>query len=335
MTDGGVTVPGPRLPALRSDCGLVDAVVVGSAFCDIVFSGLERLPKLGEEVWADTCSILPGGSYITAAAVHRFGLTAVWMTKFGSDPFSEYVLACARREGLDERAFETLDQSMPNLSISLSFGGGDRSFISYGDTNVSSAAALIRSLRPRIVIRPGLGGIEDAAAMTDVAHEVGALMFIDPQSTTHHIDTPGFEDLLRRVDVFAPNEREAMAITRAPSLREAANALAGRGRLVVVKLGASGAIAVDGFGVASGEALEVAPIETTGAGDCFNAAFIAAMLEGDSISGCLAAGNAAGGLSTLAPSSGGIPTRAALQAARATLTTVRDAAPTAASSAGR
>ena len=161
MTDGGVTVPGPRLPALRSDCGLVDAVVVGSAFCDIVFSGLERLPKLGEEVWADTCSILPGGSYITAAAVHRFGLTAVWMTKFGSDPFSEYVLACARREGLDERAFETLDQSMPNLSISLSFGGGDRSFISYGDTNVSSAAALIRSLRPRIVIRPGLGGIED------------------------------------------------------------------------------------------------------------------------------------------------------------------------------
>ena len=44
------------------------------------------------------------------------------------------------------------------------------------------------------------------------------------------------------------------------------------------------------------------------------------MLEGDTVSGCLAAGNAAGGLSTLAPSSGGIPTRAALQAARATLT---------------
>lgn len=318
MTEGR-TEAGPRLPALRSDQGLADAVVVGSAFCDIVFSGLERLPEPGEELWADTCNLLPGGSYITAAAVHRFGVATVWVTKFGSDPFSDYVLDCARREGLDERAFEVLDRPMPNLSISLSFGG-ERSFISYGDTSVSSVVALIRSLRPRIVIRPGLGSIEDAAAMTDVAHEVGAIMFIDPQSTTHHVGTPGFDDLLARVDVFAPNEREAMSLTGAASVEDAAKALAGGGRLVLVKLGEAGAMAADVYGVASAPALRVRPIETTGAGDCFNAAFIAAMLEGDTVSGCLAAGNAAGGLSTLAPSSGGIPTRAALQAARATLT---------------
>ncbi len=174
MTDGGLTDAGPRLPSLRSDPGLVEAVVVGSAFCDIVFSGLERLPEPGEELWADACSLLPGGTYITAAAVHRFGVSTVWVTKFGSDPFSDYVRACARREGLDERAFEVLDRPMPNLSVSLSFGG-ERSFISYGDTSVSGVLGLIRSLRPRIVIRPGLGGIAEAAAMTEAAHEVGAL----------------------------------------------------------------------------------------------------------------------------------------------------------------
>jgi sugar/nucleoside kinase (ribokinase family) len=321
VTDGAMTDAGPRLPVLRSDPGLVEAVVVGSAFCDIVFSGLERLPEPGEELWADACSLLPGGTYITAAAVHRFGVPTVWVTTFGSDPFSDYVRACARREGLDERAFEVLDRPMPNLSVSLSFGG-ERSFISHGDTSVSGVPALIRSLRPRIVIRPGLRGIADAAAMTDAAHEVGAIMFIDPQSTTHRVDTPGFEDLLGRVDVLAPNAREAMAMTGAASVDEAANALAARARLVVVKLGASGAMAVDGCGVATAPALRVRPIETTGAGDCFNAAFIMAMLEGDTVSGCLAAGNAAGGLSTLAPSSAGIPTRAALQHARAMRTNV-------------
>ncbi|MEO8463649.1 MAG: hypothetical protein ABI555_10575 [Chloroflexota bacterium] len=69
---------GPKLPSLREDRGLVDVLVIGAYFCDVVYSGLLRLPHPGEEVWASSCSVVPGGTYITAAALHRFGVSSAW-----------------------------------------------------------------------------------------------------------------------------------------------------------------------------------------------------------------------------------------------------------------
>jgi sugar/nucleoside kinase (ribokinase family) len=103
------------------------------------------------------------------------------------------------------------------------------------------------------------------------------------------------------------------------ALDEAVAALTGSGKLVLVKRGEAGALAADRNGRLAGPALAVEPVETTGAGDCFNAGFMMALLEGASVAACLAAGNAAGALSTQAPSSSGIPTRSALDAARAQL----------------
>src|SRR5450756_1006896 len=71
--------------------------------------------------------------------------------------------------------------------------------------------------------------------------------------------------------------------------------------LVVVKDGGAGA-----YGCARGEivhapAIPLTPIDTTGAGDCFNAGFVRAWLDGLPLDECLRWGNVVGGLSTLAP----------------------------------
>jgi sugar/nucleoside kinase (ribokinase family) len=93
---------------------------------------------------------------------------------------------------------------------------------------------------------------------------------------------PATLDKLENVDVFIPNEVEAVSYTRTASVRDAATALAERVPLVVVTRGREGALAIDS---ASGAVVEVtAPevdaVDPTGAGDVFTAALMTASTIG-------------------------------------------------------
>jgi sugar/nucleoside kinase (ribokinase family) len=116
------------------------------------------------------------------------------------------------------------------------------------------------------------------------------------------LSDPGLRRALAAVDVFLPNLREALWLT---GERDALGALAVLGklcRLVVIKAGADGAYALQqGQAVIHAPAIPVTPVDTTGAGDSFNAGFLKAWLEGRALVDCLRWGNAVGGLSTTAP----------------------------------
>jgi sugar/nucleoside kinase (ribokinase family) len=106
---------------------------------------------------------------------------------------------------------------------------------------------------------------------------------------------------LTRADILFPNEREALALAGADEIGAAARALAGDGALVVVKRGGAGALAVRG-----GELCEVAPpereaVDAVGAGDTFDAGFLAAWLAGRSLREALLLACACGALSTREP----------------------------------
>lgn len=291
--------------------------MIGSFFCDVVFSGLPRLPVTGEEIWAEACSIVPGGTYITAAALSRLQVSTAWACRFGTDPFSAFAREAARREGIDSSAFAEVDAPIRNISVALSVGG-ERSFVSFADALEPMALTSVQDLRPRLVIRPGLGSLDDLARVLDAAHDVGALVFLDPQSTEHTLESERLRALLGRVDFFAPNEREALNLTQTDNIDTALTILRDVVPFVIVKQGSAGATAADRDFHVRIPALPIQAFETTGAGDCFNAGYIMAMLDGSDVQECLRTGNAAGGLSTLAPSSAGIPWRADVERARET-----------------
>jgi sugar/nucleoside kinase (ribokinase family) len=118
-------------------------------------------------------------------------------------------------------------------------------------------------------------------------------------------DEPALRRVLRAVDVFFPNLREARHLT---GLAEPHSALAALGelcRLPVLKAGAAGAYALVDGKIVHAPAIDITPVDTTGAGDCFNAGFIKAWLEGRSVEECLRWGNAVGGLSTTVPGGAG------------------------------
>ncbi len=113
----------------------------------------------------------------------------------------------------------------------------------------------------------------------------------------------GVEACLPHLDVFLPNAAEAVAIARSlgadvADAEAAARVLAARGPIVAVKDGAAGGFAVAGEQLVRAPGLAVEVVDTTGAGDSFDAGFLCAWLAGKDLATAVRWGTAAGSLST-------------------------------------
>jgi sugar/nucleoside kinase (ribokinase family) len=111
---------------------------------------------------------------------------------------------------------------------------------------------------------------------------------------------PSFLDLVRRVTVFMPSWRDARWLTGRAKPDAALRALGDLVPVPVIKLGSRGAIGLEDGKIVRVRPLRVRAVETTGAGDAFNAGFLWAYLRGEPVTRCLEAGNICGALSTRA-----------------------------------
>ena len=114
------------------------------------------------------------------------------------------------------------------------------------------------------------------------------------------LSNPAVRKAVKSVDVFLPNAAEARRMAGCADTASAMRELAALCPVVVVKDGAAGAHAIADGQIYHEPAIPVTPVDTTGAGDCFNAGFIKAWLDGRPIPECLRWGNVVGGLSTTA-----------------------------------
>jgi sugar/nucleoside kinase (ribokinase family) len=287
-----------------------DVVVGGTWYVDLIFTGLAEPPRLGAEIWASDFAMTPGGTYNIVAAMHRLGLRVGWSTVFGTDSFSAFLRAEARTEGLDERLFRTADRSRRVVTASFSMPH-ERGFVSFEEwADEFDDVELIRRHDARCYVASGEWGRPRPAAVREALASRRALYVIDPQFTTATLATPMVVDALAVADLFVPNESEALQLTGASSADDALEILGRHTSLVVIKQGARGAIALHGGVRLSSPALVCDAVDTTGAGDCFNAGLIAGLLAGDSLEGALRLANVSAGLSTTAHGVTGAPTLA-------------------------
>ncbi len=287
-----------------------DVLLWGSYFCDLIFTDLPAVPRLGGEVFSRSFNMNPGGPFYTTIALHRLGLCVGWACDFGSDSFSQYVLDQARAEGLDTSLFTIHPEPVRRITAVFSFAH-DRGFLSFvEDVPQSSPIPLLEQHQVRCLYLPNLHYGEAYADLYAAARESQMLIFMECQSNDATLQTPGVVEALQSVDIFAPNESEALQLTGAGSVEEALAELAALTPLVVIKRGAAGAIARRGDKVVTVPAIDVKVVDTTGAGDCFNAGFLYGYLRGESLEMCLTIGNICGGLSTTAVGGGAIPTEA-------------------------
>jgi sugar/nucleoside kinase (ribokinase family) len=278
------------------DC---DVLLFGDYFCDIIVTGLSEVPRLGADIFGDSMEIAPGGAYILTVALHRLGVKTRWAARLGNDLFSCFLLEEARREGIDTCLFEQFPVPYRSMSVSFSFAH-DRGFISHTDLAPEGKPIyeIIAREKPRWVVNTPFDGSSETLALLDFIHNNGGRVFSDCQYTTLTLNDPGMTAFLSATDIFAPNLSEACQLTGVADPETAAEILARTCPLVVIKCGADGALARAGSLVWHAPTLPVKAVDTTGAGDCFDAGFLDAWLRGEPLTDCLLQGNICGALST-------------------------------------
>ncbi len=292
-----------------------DVLLLGSYYCDLIFNGLPEVPRVGLDLFGTEFDVVAGGSYRTSLALQRLGLRAGWLCDFGDDLFSRVVLDMAERDGLDSGLFRRHPYPLRRVSVAFSFVH-DRGFISYADPLPPSTASPIEAIqqhRPRVVLISHLEFGEAHAALVAAAHAAGSLVYMDCQSVNATLETPGVREAVGRVDVFGPNESEALHLTGAATVEAALEQLAAIAPVVVIKRGGQGALAQAGTRRIHSAAMPVTVCDTTGAGDCFNAGFLYGHLAGHDLAGCLRRGNICGGLAVVSREKGALPTAAQVE----------------------
>jgi sugar/nucleoside kinase (ribokinase family) len=251
-----------------------DVLILGEYFCDLIFTGLPELPRLSADIFGTGFEMAPGGSYRTALALTRLGLRVGWSCDFGDDFFSRFVLDMAAQDGLDASLFRRHPFPVRRISASFSYAH-DRGFMSYMDKLARPAPAeIVAATTPRAVLLPSLMYGDDHAALVEAARHAGALVYMDCQAHAETLALPEVAAAVRRVDIFAPNEVEALHMTGDSAVEAALERLATFAPVAVVKRGGAGAIGRAAGITASVPALSVEARDTTGAGDCFNAGIL-------------------------------------------------------------
>jgi sugar/nucleoside kinase (ribokinase family) len=279
-----------------------DVLAIGSYTIDFIFTGLPGLPELGKEVYSTGFEMIPGEAYNGVIAMHRLGLKVGWAADFGNDDLSRFALEHIRREGLDESLFVHHLRPLRRLSVAASFPH-ERSFITYYDPDPTIPAAIkaLSTTSARILLVPGFyyGNLFEAGVK--LVRLKGMKLVMDGNTSEElTITDKKVKQVIKKLDIFLPNKTEALRMTGKTDVSSAANLLGELCPLVVVKAGAEGSYACQDGRFFHVPAIPVEPLDTTGAGDCFNAGFLKAWLDEKSIEECLRWGNIVGGLSTLA-----------------------------------
>lgn len=299
----------------------MDIVVVGDLNVDLVLTGLDALPAYRELRLAKGMRFTMGGSSaIFACNAARLGLEVGFVGKVGEDEFGDFLRRRLEASGVDtsrmvrdasERTGICISMSFPEEYAMMSYPGIRQTFrVEDVDLGyVKTARHLHMSgfyLLP--AMRPGV------ARLFREARDAGLTTSLDPDHDPSGKWDGGIRELLPHVDFFFPNEHEAKSIAGAGDLDTAAAALRGLASTTVIKRGADGVLVVSGTATVAGRAFLITPVDTTGAGDSFNAGFLFQYLRGAPLEQSIRWGNACGALSTRAlGGTEGFPTAAEVE----------------------
>jgi ribokinase len=282
-----------------------DILVVGDANPDLVLRGDVR-PRFGqaEQLLTAADLVLGGSAGITAAGCARLGLRTALLAAVGDDVFGAVTREHLASRGVRLLAAKSADQPT-GLSVILS-EPDNRAILTLPGTIPALRPEdvtddLLRAARhvhvSSLYLQPALaGGLAEVFAR---ARGLGRTTSLDTNWDPAE-RWASIAEILAHTDVFLPNVTELLAITGESTPDTAAAQLVAAGTTVVMKDGARGGRAWWPGGSCAAPGLAVDVADTTGAGDSFNAGFLAARLAGRPIPDAVAWAAAAGSLSTRA-----------------------------------
>jgi sugar/nucleoside kinase (ribokinase family) len=286
-----------------------DVTIAGELNLDLILYGLPEQLAPERELLADRMMLTLGSSSaIVAHNLSALGSRVGFQSRIGDDPLGAIALQRLQQGGVDVSLVRrvpgatttglTVILHHPEWRNILTYAGTiaetrwedlDFSYLADSHHFHFSSFYLQKALRPRV------------GELFQFLKSKGLTISLDTNDDPDDKWEGGLSDVLRNVDVFLPNEREACKAAGTEDLEDAVGKLASIVPLVVVKVGGRGAVAQRGAERFSSPPKEVIPVDTVGAGDSFDAGFLHEYVRGSDVQKCLASGNRAGALSTTRP----------------------------------
>jgi sugar/nucleoside kinase (ribokinase family) len=287
-----------------------DVTIAGELNLDLILYGLpEQLPP-ERELLADRMMLTLGSSSaIVAHNLSALGSRVGFQSRIGDDPLGQIALERLQQGGVDVSCVRRAPgATTTGLTVILHHAdwrniltySGTIAELSWDDLDLDyladsrhfhfSSYYLQRALRPRV------------AELFQRLKSKGLTISLDTNDDPDdRWEKDDLQAILRHVDAFLPNEREASKAAGTEDLEVAIETLSKLVPLVVVKLGSNGALAQKGSQRFTAPSQQVVPVDTVGAGDSFDAGFLHEYVRGSDLPTCLASGNRAGALSTTRP----------------------------------
>jgi sugar/nucleoside kinase (ribokinase family) len=285
-----------------------DVLVLGEINVDLILRAAEITLAFGQELLVEDATLTVGSSsVIFACGAARLGLRVGFVGVVGADEFGRFMLREMQARGI-EVGLVTVDPAVKTgITVSLSTAA-DRALFTY--------AGSIAALTPEQVdcalfhqashvhvgsyfLQAGLQkGLSEFLAQ---ARARGLSVSLDTGWDPDEQWNGRLKETLAQTDVFLPNIEEALAISHEANVNDALIVLAEQAPVVAVKLGAEGAVARQGMETVRATPPAVQVLDTTGAGDSFDAGFVCGYLKGWSLERALRLACACGSLATREP----------------------------------
>jgi ribokinase len=287
---------------------MADIAVVGSLNVDISVN-VARFLQPGETMTGTKFSVFTGGKGGNqAVAAARLGAKVAMVGCVGGDANGRMYLDTLRSEGIAPDAVRSIDDETTGVAVITIDGAGENTIVVVPGANAGLSVDVVTENRALIEgakvcmfqLEAPLVSIQHAAAL---AHGSGATVILDPAPAPQK---PLSQALVMLCDYITPNETELQLLTGLPvaSLEQAAtaaSALIRQGaKAVINKRGAAGALLVtrDGYRLYPG--YRVNAVDTTAAGDTFNAGLAVGLSMGLETGDAIRLANAAAAISITA-----------------------------------
>ena len=300
-------------------------LVAGDINVDLICSGYQTFPAPGREVLVDDFVMTLGGSSaICAMGLARLGNPVAFIGKVGADSWGDYCIETLRAAGIDVSGLARDPTLRTGVTISIT-SAVDRALVTFAGSVAALRAAdvdawalddashlHVSSFFLQQDLRPAF------RRLFALAHSTGLSTSLDPGfDPAERWD--GLAETLEAVDLLFPNEVELAAMSGTTDLADGLRRMSKHRTRVIGKLGPRGSATLEKDALLELPAFAIQPIDTTGAGDSFDAGFLHAWLREQPIRECLRWGSACGALSTRGL--GGTPSQPDAAEVRALLAT--------------
>ncbi len=261
--------------------------VLGSINMDMV-ARVPRMPVGGETLTADKYYVNPGGKGANqAVAIAKLGGKVAMIGKVGSDETGDALKNNLKEMGVDESMVTRAD--VPSGIAMIIVEGGENRIILYKGANHSVTKADVdeglKNAKPGDALVMQLEiPLETVTYAAAVAKQKGMLVLLNPAPAV-----PLGEELLKNVDIIAPNETETEILTGVGLDSDVHIALAVKKlyqlgvKRVIITMGSRGSIVAEGQTITPVEPRKVKAVDTTSAGDTFVGATVLRYLDGDTL----------------------------------------------------